>query len=250
MTRSVHPVTSRLYSLLLSGISIAALVAICEPAIALGKSVRKPVGNAPGNTPELSSPSESCRDDNGGMSEWLLRERVVMISGEIEPEMAENVILQLLYLNAQAPTKDIYVYINSPGGEISAGMAIYDVMRSLRADVVTVSLGEASSMATFLLAGGTKGKRLALQNSRIMIHQPLNWGVQGQASDIAIAAKEILYHRGNLNRMLADFTGQSLKRIETDSDRDFFMSAQEARSYGIVDDVVKKLPSASFPMEK
>jgi ATP-dependent Clp protease protease subunit len=160
--------------------------------------------------------------------------------------MAESVVSQLLYLDSQAPEKDIYLYINSGGGGINAGLAIYDTMRSLRSQVVTVSLGEASSMASFLLAGGTKGKRLALPNSRIMIHQPLG-GANGQASDLAIVAKEILYLRSLLNRLLAEFTGQPLKRIEADTDRDFYMSAEEAKAYGIIDKVLSKLPSRSYP---
>lgn len=160
--------------------------------------------------------------------------------------MAENIIAQLLFLDAQAPGKDIYLYINSSGGDITAGLAMYDTMRSLRSNVVTVSLGEASSMASLLLAGGTKGKRFALPNSRIMIHQPLG-GTWGQASEIAIAAKEILYLRSVLNRLLAESTGQPLKRIEVDSDRDFYLSAEQAKAYGIIDKVVSKLPSASRP---
>ena len=160
--------------------------------------------------------------------------------------MAEHVVSQLLYLDSQAPGKDIYLYITSGGGDIKPGLAIYDTMRALRSNVVTVSLGEASSMASFLLAGGTRGKRLALPNSRIMIHQPLG-GTWGQASEIAIAAKEILYLRSLLNRLLAEFTGQPLKRIEVDSDRDFFMSAEQAKAYGIIDKVINKLPSASHP---
>lgn len=160
--------------------------------------------------------------------------------------MAEAVIAQLLYFDSQAPGKDIYLYINSSGGEVTAGLSMYDTMRSLRSNVVTVCLGEASSMASILLAGGTKGKRLALPNSRIMIHQP-STGVQGLASDIAIEAKEILYLRGVLNRLLVESTGQPLKRIETDTDRDFFMSAEQAKAYGIIDQVIKKLPSASHP---
>lgn len=160
--------------------------------------------------------------------------------------MAEHIVSRLLYLDSQAPGKDIYLYINSSGGEIEAGLAIYDTMRSLRSNIVTVSLGEASSMASILLAGGTKGKRLALPNARIMIHQPFT-GVQGLASDIAIEAKEILYLRGVLNRLLAESTGQPLKRIEVDTDRDFYLSAEQAKAYGLIDKVINKLPSASRP---
>ncbi|MBM0741841.1 ATP-dependent Clp protease proteolytic subunit [Phormidium sp. CLA17] len=193
-----------------------------------------------------AAPSESDRDTSASVDEWLSDERIVFVSGEIVPEMAEAVIAQLLYFDSQAPGKDIYLYINSSGGEVTAGLSMYDTMRSLRSNVVTVCLGEASSMASILLAGGTKGKRLALPNSRIMIHQP-STGVQGLASDIAIEAKEILYLRGVLNRLLVESTGQPLKRIETDTDRDFFMSAEQAKAYGIIDQVIKKLPSASHP---
>ena len=193
-----------------------------------------------------AAPSDSDRGANRSVDEWLSSERIVFISGEINAEMAEHVVSQLLYLDSQAPGKDIYLYITSGGGDIKPGLAIYDTMRALRSNVVTVSLGEASSMASFLLAGGTRGKRLALPNSRIMIHQPLG-GTWGQASEIAIAAKEILYLRSLLNRLLAEFTGQPLKRIEVDSDRDFFMSAEQAKAYGIIDKVINKLPSASHP---
>ncbi|PZV13227.1 MAG: ATP-dependent Clp protease proteolytic subunit [Leptolyngbya sp.] len=190
--------------------------------------------------------SESGRGASTSVDEWLSNERIVFVSGEITPEMAEHAVSQLLYLDSQAPKKDIYLYINSSGGEVTAGLSMYDTMHALRSNVVTVCLGEASSMASILLSGGTKGKRLSLPNSRIMIHQP-STGVQGLASDIAIGAKEILYLRSVLNRLLVESTGQSLKRIETDTDRDFFMSAEEAKAYGIVDKVINKLPSASHP---
>ncbi|XHX77742.1 MAG: ATP-dependent Clp protease proteolytic subunit [Stenomitos frigidus ULC029] len=180
------------------------------------------------------------------MSDWLLSERVILLSKEIDDEVAEAIIPQLLYLDRKAPGKDIYLYINSPGGYITAGMAIYDAMRSLKSDVVTVSMGQSSSMASMLLAGGTKGKRFALPNSRIMIHQPLG-GVDGQATDVAIEAKEILYQKKRLNDLLAQFTGQPLKRIDVDTDRNFYMSAQEAKAYGIVDKVITQLPSSSRP---
>lgn len=193
--------------------------------------------------------TSSSAEDDMGVDAWLLKERIIYISGEITAELAGTVTSQLLYLNAQAPERDIYLYINSVGGEITAGLAIYDTMRSLRSNVVTVCLGEASSMASILLAGGTRGKRVALANSRVMIHQPMS-GVAGQASDIAIEAKEIIYLRNLLNRLLAELTGQPLKRIELDTDRDFFMSAQEARTYGIVDQIVNRLPSSSYPLPK
>jgi len=163
--------------------------------------------------------------------------------------VAEATIFQLIYLDHQAPGKEIYLYLNSPGGEIASGLAIYDTLRSLRSPLVTVSLGESSSMASLLLAAGTKGKRFALSNTRIMIHQPLD-GVEGQASDLAIRAKEILYLKSLLNRLLAELTGQPLKRIEVDTDRDFYLSAQEAKAYGLVDQVVNHLPSGSYPLGK
>lgn len=194
--------------------------------------------------------SEDDQQINVGVDEWLLKERIVALSGEVTYDSAERVVTQLLFLDAKAPGTDIYLYINSSGGDITSGLAIYDVMRSLRSNVVTVSLGESSSMASLLLAGGTRGKRLALPSSRIMIHQPLSYGVSGQASDIEISAKEILYARTILNRLLAELTGQPLKRIVVDTDRDFFMSAQEAKDYGIVDKVVNRLPSASRPLDK
>jgi len=168
----------------------------------------------------------------------------VFLMGVVDSTQAQVVISELLYLDAQAPGKDIFLYINSPGGDINSGLAIYDVMRSLRSNVVTVAMGEASSMASFLLAGGTKGKRFTLPSARIMIHQPLS-EAYGQASDIALEAKEILFLKDKLNRMLAEMTGQSLKKIETDSDRNFFMSAQEAKAYGLVDQVIGRPPSAS-----
>ncbi|MEX0269464.1 ATP-dependent Clp protease proteolytic subunit [Leptolyngbyaceae cyanobacterium UHCC 1019] len=190
--------------------------------------------------------SNGDRKNSSNVGEWLSGARIIFITGEINAEMAESVIAQLLYLDSQAPEKDIYLYINSGGGSISAGLAMYDTMRSLRSNVVTVSLGEASSMASLLLAGGTKGKRLALTHSRMMIHQPLG-GTWGQASEIAIEAKEILYLKSLLNRLLAESTGQSLKKIEEDTDRNLYLSAEQAKAYGLVDKVVNKLPSASQP---
>jgi len=181
------------------------------------------------------------------VDKWLLNKRIIMITGEITSELAERVVSQLIFLDAKEPGKDIYLYINSEGGAVVSGLAIYDTIRSLKSDVVTVSLGECSSMASLLLASGTKGKRLALPNSRIMIHQPFEF-VGGQASDIAIKAKEILRLRSLLNSLLAQLTGQPLNKIEVDTDRDFFMSAQEAKVYGIVDKVVNQLPSASRPL--
>ena len=192
-------------------------------------------------------PQEEKQEAQPDIGEWFVQERIVFITGEIDFQLAEGVISQLLYLDAKAPGKDIYLYINSVGGEITAGMAIYDVMRSLRSNVVTVSIGESSSMGSFLLAAGTKGKRFALPSARIMIHQPWSGSGGGQASDIAIAAKEIVYLKNLLNRLLAEFTGQSLQRITIDTDRDFFMSAAEAKAYGIVDQVISYPPSSSRP---
>ena len=196
----------------------------------------------------LAQATETVTSESGErIDQWLLKERIVIINQEIDDDLAKTVIAQLLYLDLQKPGKDIYLYINSPGGEVSSGIAIYDTMRSLQSDVVTVSVGQSSSMASILLAGGKKGKRFALPNSRIMIHQPSNYNAGGQATEVEIAAKEILYRKNQLNHWLADFTGQPLKRIETDTERDFYMSAQEALAYGIVDKVVNRLPSSSQP---
>ena len=173
--------------------------------------------------------------------ERLLTKRIVIINQPIDNDLARIVVAQLLYLDSQAPGKDIYLYINSPGGSVTSGMAIYDTMQSLRSDVVTVSMGLSASMGSILLAGGTKGKRFALPHSRIMIHQPFA-GVQGQARDIKNQAKEILHLKRQLNQLLANLTGQPLERILVDTGQDFFMSAQEAKAYGIIDKVVDKLP--------
>ena len=167
----------------------------------------------------------------------LLKDRVIFLGGEINDQVADLVIAQLLFLEAEDPDKDIRLYINSPGGSVSAGMAIYDTMQYLCCDVSTICVGMAASMGAFLLAAGEKGKRFALPNSEIMIHQPLG-GTQGQASDIEIHAKHILKTREKLNRILAERTGQPLERIDLDTDRDHFMSAEEAKEYGLVDDVI------------
>ena len=176
----------------------------------------------------------------------LLRERIVFLGQEINADLANLVVAQLLFLDAEDPEKDIYVYINSPGGSVSAGMGIYDTLRHIRPDVSTICVGLAASMGAFLLSAGTKGKRMSLPHSRIMIHQPLG-GAQGQATDIEIQAKEILYHKQRLNEMLAEHTGQSIERIQEDTERDFFMSAEEARDYGLVDQVIDRRPSAIRP---
>lgn len=167
----------------------------------------------------------------------LLKERVIFLSGEVEDNMANLVVAQLLFLEAEDPSKDINLYINSPGGSVTAGMAIYDTMQFIKPDVRTLCMGQACSMGAFLLAGGAKGKRFALPNARVMIHQPLG-GFRGQASDIQIHAQEILKIKQTLNERLAFHTGQPLERIEKDTDRDNFMSAEEARNYGLVDEVL------------
>ena len=171
----------------------------------------------------------------------LLNDRIIMLSDEVNDTTASLVVAQLLYLEGQDPDKDIHLYINSPGGSISAGMAIYDTMQYIKCDVSTICVGLAASMGSFLLAAGAKGKRLALPNSEIMIHQPLG-GAKGQASDIKIQADHILYIRNRMNRMLADMTGQPLEIIERDTDRDNWMTADDAVRYGIVDRVVEKRP--------
>ncbi len=169
----------------------------------------------------------------------LLRERVVFITGPIEDYMANLVVAQLLFLESENPDKDIHLYINSPGGSVTAGMAIYDTMQFIKPDVSTLCVGQCASMGAFLLSAGTRGKRFALPNSRVMIHQPLG-GFQGQASDIAIHAKEILKIRDTLNQIMAENCQQSLERIERDTDRDNFLSAQEALDYGLVDRILDK----------
>jgi ATP-dependent Clp protease protease subunit len=167
----------------------------------------------------------------------LLRERVVFLVGPVMDSTANLVVAQMLFLESENPDKDISFYINSPGGSVSAGLAIYDTMQFIKPDVSTLCMGIAASMGAFLLAAGEKGKRFALPNARVMIHQP-SGGAQGQASDIEIQAKEILYLRERLNRILADKTGQPLERIERDTDRDTFMSAEDAVSYGLIDKVL------------
>ncbi|TKB49862.1 ATP-dependent Clp endopeptidase proteolytic subunit ClpP [Ferrimonas sediminicola] len=169
----------------------------------------------------------------------LLKERVIFLTGPVEDHMANLVVAQLLFLESENPDKDIYLYINSPGGSVTAGMSIYDTMQFIKPDVSTVCMGQAASMGAFLLAGGAKGKRHVLPNSRVMIHQPLG-GFQGQASDIAIHAQEIIGIKQKLNSLLAEHTGQPLEVVERDTDRDNFMSANEAVEYGLVDSVLTK----------
>lgn len=167
----------------------------------------------------------------------LLKERVVFIVGPIEDHVANLVVAQLLFLESENPDKDIHLYINSPGGVITSGLSIFDTMRFIKPDVSTMCIGQAASMGAFLLGAGTKGKRFALPNARVMIHQP-SGGAQGQASDIEIQAREILFLRERLNRMMSEFTGQPIDKIERDVERDFFMSAESAKEYGLIDHIL------------
>ena len=169
----------------------------------------------------------------------LLRERIIFLGTGINDQVSDSLVAQLLFLEAEDPEKDIQIYINSPGGSVTAGMAIYDTMQQISPDVVTICFGVAASMGAFLLSGGSKGKRLALPNSRIMIHQPLG-GAQGQAVEIEIQAKEILFLKKTLNSLLAEHTGQPLEKINEDTERDYFLSPSEAVEYGLIDKVIKK----------
>ena len=172
----------------------------------------------------------------------LLKDRIVFVTGEIDDTMANLVIAQLLFLESEDPDKDIHLYINSPGGSVSAGLAIYDTMQYIKPDVSTICMGMAASMASVLLAAGAPGKRFALPYSRVMIHQPLG-GVQGQASEIEITAREILRIRDEMNGILASHTGQTKEKIAQDTDRDNYMSSQEAKEYGLIDEVVSRKPA-------
>ncbi len=171
----------------------------------------------------------------------LLKDRIVFLGTPVEDTMSSLIIAQLLFLEAEDPDRDIFLYVNSPGGSVTAGLAIYDTMQYIKPDVVTICMGMAASMGAVLLTAGTSGKRSALPNSRIMIHQPLG-GTQGQAADVEIYAKEILSTRERLNQILAHHTGKPLKDIERDTDRNYFLSAQEAKDYGLVDEVIDKRP--------
>ena len=168
----------------------------------------------------------------------LLRERIIFLGTEINDKVSDSLVAQLLFLEAEDPNKDIQIYINSPGGSVTAGLAIYDTMQQISPDIVTICFGVAASMGAFLLSGGTKGKRLALPNSRIMIHQPLG-GAQGQAVEIEIQAKEILYLKKTLNSLLSEHTGQPLEKIMEDTERDYFLSPNESVEYGLIDKVIK-----------
>ncbi len=172
----------------------------------------------------------------------LLKDRIIFLGTPIDDVVANTVIAQLLFLDADDPDKDIYIYINSPGGIVTAGLAIYDTMNYLKSPVSTICIGQAASMGALLLAAGTKGKRFSLPHSRIMIHQPMG-GFQGQATDIEIHAREILKLKETLNTILANHTGQPIEKIQNDTDRDFFMSGEDAKTYGIVDEVITKIKS-------
>lgn len=169
----------------------------------------------------------------------LLRERIIFLGQQVDSDIANLIVAQLLYLESEDPEKDIYLYINSPGGSVSAGMGIFDTMNQVRPDISTICVGFAASMGAFLLSAGAKGKRMSLPHSRIMIHQP-SGGAQGQATDITIQAKEILYIKDRLNVLLAKHTGQPLEKIQEDTERDFFMSAEEATQYGLIDKVLDR----------
>ena len=179
----------------------------------------------------------------------LLRERIIFLGTPVDDQVADSIVAQLLFLDAEDPEKDIQLYINSPGGSVYAGLAIYDTMQQIRPDVATICFGLAASMGAFLLTAGAHGKRMALPSSRIMIHQPLG-GAQGQAVEIEIQAKEILYIKERLNTMLAEYTGRPFDQIAADTERDFFMSAQEAQEYGLIDRVIIRpnLPDPTVPV--
>ena len=178
----------------------------------------------------------------------LLKERIIFIPSYIEDEISNLVIAQLLFLEAEDPEKDVYLYVNSPGGSVTAGLAIYDTMQYIKPDVATICMGQAASMGALLLCAGAKGKRFTLPHARIMIHQPLA-GVQGQATDIDIQAREILRLRDELNRILVQHTGQLLEKIQRDTDRDFFMTAEQAKEYGLVDEVISSKPAVVKPVQ-
>ncbi|MCH1783877.1 ATP-dependent Clp endopeptidase proteolytic subunit ClpP [Psychrobacter glaciei] len=173
----------------------------------------------------------------------LLRERVIFLTGQVEDHMANLIVAQLLFLEAENPDKDIHLYINSPGGSVSAGLAIFDTMNFIKPEVSTICMGGAYSMGSFLLAAGEKGKRYALANARVMIHQP-SGGAQGQATDIEINAREILKTRARLNKILAERTGQPVEKIEKDVERDYWLDAEEAKEYGLVDAVLERRPAS------
>lgn len=203
-------------------------------------------GPQPNKKPPAPVPMVSFGDNQMDVYSRLAKDRILLLGRAVDDEVANNLVAQMLFLSADDPSKDITLYINSPGGSVSAGLAIFDTMQYIPCDVATTCFGTAASMGAFLLSAGAKGKRKALPNSRIMIHQPLG-GAQGQAADIEIQAKEILYIRSLLNGYLANSTGQDLGKIEEDTDRDFFMTPEEALDYGIIDEVVQTKRSLPKP---
>ena len=202
--------------------------------IAKSKFSRNSVNSALPTVIEQSGRGERAFD----IYSRLLRERIIFLGTEVNDQVSDSLVAQLLFLEAEDPNKDIQIYINSPGGSVTAGLAIYDTMQQISPDIVTICFGVAASMGAFLLSGGTKGKRLALPNSRIMIHQPLG-GAQGQAVEIEIQAKEILFLKETLNKLLSEHTGQPLEKIVEDTERDYFLSPGEAVNYGLIDKVIK-----------
>ncbi len=195
----------------------------------------------------IGTPSVPYRMPGGSYEQWisiydrLFRERIIFLAEEVDDAMANAIVAYMLYLDSDDPSKPIYIYINSPGGSVTAGMAIYDTMQHIKSEVVTICVGLAASMGAFLLTAGTKGKRLALPHARIMIHQPLGGTGRRQATDIEIEAKEILRIKTLLNQIMADRSGQTLEKVEKDTDRDYFMSAQEAKEYGLIDQVIETM---------
>ena len=195
----------------------------------------------------IGTPSVPYRMPGGTYEQWisiydrLFRERIIFLAEEVDDAMANAIVAYMLYLDSDDPSKPIYIYINSPGGSVTAGMAIYDTMQHIKSEVVTICVGLAASMGAFLLTAGTKGKRLALPHARIMIHQPLGGTGRRQATDIEIEAKEILRIKTLLNQIMADSSGQTLEKVEKDTDRDYFMSAQEAKEYGLIDQVIETM---------
>ena len=207
---------------------------LIQSSISSYESINKTIGAVP-TVIEQSGRGERAFD----IYSRLLRERIIFLGTGINDQVSDSLVAQLLFLEAEDPEKDIQIYINSPGGSVTAGMAIYDTMQQISPDVVTICFRVAASMGAFLLSGGAKGKRLALPNSRIMIHQPLG-GAQGQAVEIEIQAKEILFLKKTLNSLLAEHTGQPLEKINEDTERDYFLSPSEAVEYGLIDKVIKK----------
>jgi ATP-dependent Clp protease, protease subunit len=195
----------------------------------------------------IGTPSVPYRLPGSSYEQWisiydrLFRERIIFLAEEVDDDIANAIVAYMLYLDSDDQTKPIYLYINSPGGSVTAGMAIYDTMQHIKSEVVTICVGLAASMGAFLLTAGTKGKRLALPHARIMIHQPLGGTGRQQASDIAIEAKEILRIRRLLNEIMANSSSQSIEKVEKDTDRDYFMSAQEAKEYGLIDQVIETI---------